>query len=116
MGAPTTVQEAKKAQQLERVKRKGGIKTAKDATEYANWYVSQPQEVERAKLHSVHQVDVDDLATKTVAMEVAEITGDGFEAAKHARAVAELVAVRSIVPKRSAGVRPGLSASNTGSN
>lgn len=115
MGAPTTVQEARKAQQTERLERKAGIKTPKDAKKYAEWYAAQPQEVERAKLHAAHQVHVDDLANTAEAMAVAEITGDGYEEAKHAHAVAELVVARSVVPKRSAGNRPGLSASTAGS-
>jgi hypothetical protein len=116
MGAPTTVQEAKKAQQLERVKRKGGIKTAKDAREYAGWYGKQPQEVERARSHATHQEHVVSLAAAAEALDVAMITGERLDEAKHEFAVAELVAARSVVPKRGAGAVSTLSASNTGGN
>ena len=113
MSAPATVQEAKKQQQLDRLARKAKIVTDEDAIEYATWYGNQPYEVERAKKHAVHQGALKDLSAATEAREIAEITGEGLEDAKHNEAVAALVAERSVVPHRSAGAVSSLT--STGS-
>lgn len=95
MGAPTTIQEAKKQQQLERVARKAKIKTPKDAKEYGEWFANQPAQVERAAQFEKHQASLTALNAAAVTLGIAEITGENLEQAKHDHAVAALVAERS---------------------
>ncbi len=94
MGAPTTIQEAKKQQQLDRIERKGKIKTAKDGKEYANWFASQPAQVARAAQFEEYQAALKAAASAGVTLGIAEITGVGLEDARHDHAVAVLVAER----------------------
>ena len=103
MGAPTTIQEARKQQQLARIERKKKIKTKEDGAAYAEWYGNQPAEVARAGLHAKHQAAVNAVAAAVEVVGIAEITGEGLEQAIHDHAVAVLVAERSVVPHRSAG-------------
>ncbi len=115
MGAPKTVQEARKANQEDRLARKAAIVTEEDAAAYADWYRNQPQQLERAKLHALHQTHVNALAGAVETVGIAEVTGVGLEDAKHNLAVAQLVVERSTVPKRGAAVKSVLTAAN-GSN
>ena len=94
MGAPTTIQEAKKQQQLDRVARKGKIKTAKDAAEYCNWFGAQPAQVAKAAQFEEYHAALRSADAAGVKLGIAEITGVGLEDAKHDHAVAALVAER----------------------
>ncbi len=94
MGAPTTIQEAKKQQQNDRIARKAGIKTNKDTKEYCDWFANQPAQVARAAQFEEHQVALRAAGAAKEALGIAEITGVGLEDAKHDYAVAVLVAER----------------------
>ncbi len=94
MGAPTTIQEARKQQQLDRVERKGKIKTEKDSQAYAAWFGNQPAQVAKAAQEGEHQAALRSAEAAGVALGIAEITGVGLEDAKHDHAVAVLVAER----------------------
>lgn len=94
MGAPTTIQEAKKQQQLERIERKGKIKTAKDAQDYCEWFGNQPAQVAKRGQENEHLAALKAADKAGVALGIAEITGVGLEDAKHDFAVASLVAER----------------------
>lgn len=94
MGAPSTIQEAKKQQQLDRVARKGKIKTVSDAKEYCVWFANQPAQVAKAGQEAEHQAALRAAGDASVALGIAEITGVGLEDAKHDHAVAVLVAER----------------------
>ena len=101
MGAPTTIQEARKQQQEERHARKAKIKTDKDAQDYAAWFASQPQQVERAAQFDKWLAAVKAADAAAVTLGIAEITGEDLEQAKHDHAVAVLVAERSKPGRRS---------------
>ncbi len=94
MGAPTTIQEARKQQQLDRVARKGKIKTASDATGYCEWFGNQPAQVAKKDQENEHLAALNAVNKAGVALGIAEITGVGLEDAKHDYAVAVLVAER----------------------
>ncbi len=103
MGAPTTIQEAKKQQQLARVERKKDLSSDEDSIAYAEWYAKQPAQIARVELHEKHQAAVNAVEAAAKVVGIAEITGIDLEQAKHDYAVAVLVAERSVVPHRSAG-------------
>ena len=94
MGAPTTIQEARKQQQLDRVERKSKIKTAKDAQAYCDWFGNQPSQVAKKAQEAEHQAALRAAEAAAVALGIAEITGVGLEDARHDHAVAVLVAER----------------------
>ncbi len=101
MGAPTTIQEARKQQQLARIEQKGKIKTAKDAKAYASWFAAQPSQVARAAQFDEYQAALRAANAAGVALGIAEITGEGLEDARHDHAVAVLVAERKEPGRRS---------------
>ncbi len=94
MGEPTTIQEAKKQQQLERVARKAKIKTVKDSAEYCDWFANQPAQVAKAAQYNEYHAALKGAEAAAVKLGIAEITGLGLEEAKHDHAVAVLVAER----------------------
>lgn len=94
MGAPTTIQEAKKQQQLERITRKSKIKTVKDSAEYAEWFGNQPAQVALAAQFEEYHAALSAAKAAATTLGIAEITGVGLEDAKHNHAVAVLVAER----------------------
>ncbi len=101
MSVSAAVQEARKAKQLERIEKKKGLKTAKDAANYAEWYANQPMQLVRAQKNATLQANREALKVANETLEVAEITGEGLDEAKHAQAVATLVVERSQPGSRS---------------
>lgn len=95
MSVSAAVQEARKAKQLERIEKKKGMKTAKDAAGYAKWYANQPMQVVRAQKNATLRDNREMLVEANEALAVAEIDGVGLDEAKHAQAVAALVVERS---------------------
>lgn len=95
MAVSEAVQAARKAKQLERIEKKKGLKTAKDAAGYAEWYANQPMQLVRAQKNAVLQANRRKLDETNEVLAVAEIDGVGLEEAKHAQAVAALVVERS---------------------
>jgi len=89
MSAPKTVQEARKAMQTARLKEKG-------KKNYPEFYAKQPLQVVKAAKNEEARAARQALKDADEALAVAEITGEGLEEAKHDRAVAALIAERSV--------------------
>ncbi len=108
MSEPTTIGEARKQNQLDRLARKENMSSVEDALAYADWYGKQPAEMARAELHKTHGTHLVALKAAAETVGIAEITGKDLEQARHDHAVAVLVAERSVVPSRGAGVKSSL--------
>ena len=108
MGAPKTVQEARKQVQLERLRRKADLKTAKDTEKYAEFYANQPFQKVRALAAEKHRAAVTASNKANEVLAIAEITGDGLEEAQHDAAVAALVAQNARPARRSANLSSSL--------
>lgn len=88
MSTSPAVQEARKTMQIARLEQKGK-KT------YAKFYAAQPFQVEAAKKNAAHRATLKAFELANEALEIAEITGEGLNAAKEAQAIAALVVERS---------------------
>lgn len=109
MGAPTTVQEAKKQVQLARLKKKANLKTPADTKAYLEYYANQPFQKERAVANEKYQAAVKASNKANEVLAIAQITGVGLEEAKHDAAVAALVAQRTRPESRGANIAASLS-------
>ena len=96
------VQAARKKMQLARLEKKG------DA-DYPEFYANQPMQKVRAQKNADSHAARDALKAANLALEIAEITGEGLQAAQEAQAIAALVAERSHPGKRGADARSSLS-------
>ena len=103
MSNSPAVQAARKKMQLKRLE-------AKKGKNYAQYYASQPAQVERAKKNKIYSNAQQTLRDANEALEIATITGVDLEAAKEAQAIAALVAERS----KPARAKSGASATNVG--
>jgi len=101
MAAPKTVQEARKAMQTARLKKKG-------SKDYPTFYANQPLQKVKAEANAKLQGSKAALKAANEALQIAEITGEGLEAAQKAQAIAALV-VQKTTP-----VSAGSSASLSG--
>ena len=88
MATPNTVQEAKKEMQLARLAMKG-------KKGYPEFYANQPLQKERARKNEEWRAAKQNARDAQEAFSIAEITGDGLEAAREALAIANLVAERT---------------------
>ncbi len=100
MAVSAGVQEARKKKQLERLAMKANMSTKEDTRAYADYYASQPMQVERTKQNVAFRVAREALVEANDVLEIARISGDGLEEAEHDQAVAALVAERSQPPAR----------------
>ncbi len=95
------VQAARKRMQLARLEQKGKKK-------YPEFYANQPFQKERAKRNETFRVNKETLREANLALEIAEITGENLEEAKHNQAVAALVVERSHPGRRADEAGAGL--------
>jgi len=102
MSNSSAVQEARKKMQLARLEKKGD-------DDYTEFYVNQPLQKERARKNAEWRKARRDLANAAEALEVAEITGEGLQAAKEQHAIAALVVERLNPGARGAGMGSTLS-------
>jgi len=95
MSNSSAVQAARKKMQLSRLEQKG-------TAGYVSYYASQPLQVEKARKNADWKAALKSLRDANEAFAVAEITGEGLEAARETQAIAALVAERS-KPARAGG-------------
>lgn len=105
MSNSPAVQEARKKMQLARLAAK-----TDNLDTYPDFYANQPQQKVRAKQNADWREARMALKAANEALEIAEITGEGYDAAFEAQAIAALVAERT-QPARG---KSGASASNAG--
>jgi len=103
MSNSPAVQAARKEMQVKRLE-------AKKGKNYAQYYASQPAQVEKAKKNKIWAEAREALRAADEALEIATITGVGLEAATETQAIAALVVQRS----KPAKGKSGASASNAG--